>query len=208
MVNQFYEAAAQWDQVPRRLMMARAIADAMVRQLNLSNNQTVMDYGTGTGLIALNLRSHAGKIIAVDSSPGMLEVLQQKLQQDHITTIETREWSVGQETNNLPGLDAIVSSMTLHHVKDTAAVARTFYRLLVPGGQIAIADLDEENGEFHNNPQATEHNGFNRESLRDIFEQAGFASLRFSDAHTIRKEMPDGRERSFSVFLMTGKRLK
>jgi ubiquinone/menaquinone biosynthesis C-methylase UbiE len=206
MTNRFDEAALQWDEVPRRLHMAKTIGDAMIQHLNLANHQIVMDYGTGTGLIALNLRLQVGKIIAVDSSPGMLAVLTKKLHQVQITMIEPREWSVGQDAGNLGQFDIIVSSMTLHHIKDTAAVAKAFYNLLIPGGQLAIADLDEENGEFHGDPHAAEHNGFHHETLRTIFEQAGFTSLCFHEATTVIKALPDSREKSFTIFLMTGRK--
>ncbi len=57
-----------------------------------------MDYGTGTGNIALRIAPQVKKIIAVDSAKGMLEVLKEKLLADGITTIEPREWSIGQDT--------------------------------------------------------------------------------------------------------------
>jgi hypothetical protein len=39
MTNRFDQVAAQWDENPRRLRMARAIADAMQMHLNLTANQ-------------------------------------------------------------------------------------------------------------------------------------------------------------------------
>ena len=204
MTNRFDEEAAQWDEVPRRVRMAEALGDAIIRHLNLNDKHVLMDFGTGTGLVALKLRSCVRKIIAADNSPGMLSVLKQKLEKHGITSVEPREWSVGQDASDLPAVDVIVSCMTLHHIKDTTAVTRAFRDLLVPGGQIAIADLDEENGDFHSNTHATEHNGFNRNILQGIFEQAGFGSLHFHEAYTVVKPLPDGRERPFSIFLMTG----
>ncbi len=204
MTNRFDQAAAQWDDNPLRLQIGTANADAMVRHLNLASDQLLMDYGTGTGVVALKLLPYVKKIFAVDSSKGMLAVLSQKLNQAQISTIEPRLWSFEQDVNQLPKLNVIVSSMTLHHIKNTTAVARAFFDLLTPGGQLAIADLDEENGDFHSDLQPAEHNGFRHETLREIFEQTGFTSIRFHQATSVIKPLPDGRKRSFEIFLMTG----
>ena len=95
----------------------------------------------GRGNIALRIVPQVHRIIAVDSSKGMLDVLQEKLSYDRISTVEIREWSIGQDPSLLPHFDIIVSSMTMHHIRDTSGTARAFYSLLLPGGRIAIADL-------------------------------------------------------------------
>ena len=147
-------------------------------------------------------------IIAVDSAIGMLEVLKEKLRSAGITTIEPREWSVGLNTAALPAFNLIVSSMTLHHVKDTSIAARTFFELLLPGGRITIADLDSDNGEFHDAPSIAEHEGFDRKNLQRIFEEAGFDAVRFSEWATIPKiSSYTGKPRDFTIFLMTARRL-
>lgn len=110
--------------------MAKTIADAMIRTLQPDGTEVVLDYGTGTGLIALQLRPHVQRIVAVDSAKNMLAFLHQKLATEGITSVEPREWSVGKETRDLPRFDIIVSSMTLHHIRDTAA-ARAFYSLFL-----------------------------------------------------------------------------
>jgi ubiquinone/menaquinone biosynthesis C-methylase UbiE len=207
MTNFFDTAAVVWDKDSGRVQMAKTIADAMFNALHPDGTELVMDYGTGTGNIALRIAPQVKRIIAVDSAQGMLEVLKGKLLADGITAIEPREWSIGQDTANMPRFDLIVSSMTLHHVRDTAAAARTFYELLLPGGRIAIADLDCDNGEFHEAPGIAEHNGIDRNSLQQVFEQAGFVSIRFSDAATIHKTSSrTGKPRDFTIFLMTAER--
>lgn len=207
-MSEFFEQAAiVWDKDPNRVQMAKTIADAMIRALNPRGTETVMDYGTGTGLVALQFRQHVGRIVAVDSAQKMLAVLGQKLAAEGITTIEPRKWSVGEDTGDLPRFNLIVSSMTLHHVRDTIAAARTFHSLLVPGGRIAIADLDAENGEFHDKPGIAEHDGFDRQQLERVFSDAGFVDIRFTEAATIAKPSSrTGTVRDFSIFLLTATR--
>jgi SAM-dependent methyltransferase len=196
-----------WDEDPGRVQMATTIADAMISALHPGGTELVMDYGCGTGNIALRIAPHVQNIVAVDSSQGMLVVLKEKLVTKGITTIEPREWSIGQDPSGLPAFDAIVSSMTLHHIRDTAAAARTFHELLLPGGRIAIADLDPDSGEFHEADGIAEHNGIDRKNLQQVFEEAGFGSITFSNAATIHKiSSRTGKLRDFTIFLMTAQR--
>jgi ubiquinone/menaquinone biosynthesis C-methylase UbiE len=187
--------------------MAKTIADAMITSLHPDGTELVMDYGTGTGNIAFRIAPHVKRIIAVDSATGMLDMLKQKLVIKGVSTIEPLEWSIGQDTSDLPAFNAIVSSMTLHHVRDTDAAARTFHELLLPGGRIAIADLDCDNGEFHDAHGIAEHDGIDRKNLQQIFETAGFDSVRFREAATIHKTSSlSGKLRDFTIFLMTAQR--
>jgi ubiquinone/menaquinone biosynthesis C-methylase UbiE len=207
MTGYFEKAAVVWDKDPGRVQMARTIADAMISALNPGGKELVMDYGAGTGNIALRILPHVQRIVAVDSSKGMLDVMREKLSHDDISAIEIREWSIGQDTALLPRFDAIVSSMTMHHVRDTAGAAHAFYTLLLPGGRIAIADLDSDNGEFHGAPGIAEHDGIDRKNLQQVFEQAGFVSVQFHEAAMIQKiSSRSGKIRDFTIFLMTAQR--
>jgi ubiquinone/menaquinone biosynthesis C-methylase UbiE len=207
MTSYFEKAAVVWDKDPGRVQMAQTIADAMITALKPKGKELVMDYGTGTGNIALRIVPHVHRIIAVDSSRGMLDMLQEKLSHDRITTVEIREWCIGQDPALLPRFDIIVSSMTMHHIRDTAGTARAFYTMLLPGGRIAIADLDLDNGEFHETPGITEHDGIDRKYLQQVFEEAGFDSVRFLEAATIQKTSSHtGKLREFTIFLMTAQR--
>lgn len=204
MTEFFEQAAVVWDSDPGRVKMAGRIADAMIRTLDLKGRVTMMDYGTGTGLIALRMLPYAEKIVAVDSAKNMLAVLKEKLDEKQVQQIELRQWSVGDPAEDLPAFDVIVSSMTLHHVTDTAAAVREFYRLLKDNGRIAIADLDPDNGEFHEKPGIAEHDGFSREALTAIFENAGFRDVQFREATSLQKvSSRTGKLREFTIFLLT-----
>lgn len=201
--GRFDRAAAGWDQDPERVRMAEGIADVMIRHLQLHAGQVLVDYGAGTGLIALKLQPHVHKVIAVDASQGMLEALREKADRKQIANIEILRGSLEAGTAALTPADVLVSSMVLHHIRDTVAAAKYFWSALKPGGQIAIADLDQENGDFHSEPGAAQHHGFNRAELGKVFANAGFQTVRFHDACTRRKRREDGTEKAFSVFLMT-----
>jgi ubiquinone/menaquinone biosynthesis C-methylase UbiE len=204
MTKYFDQAAVTWDEDPKRVRMAKGIAETMIRYLRLHRQQVILDYGTGTGLVALRLYPCVRKIVAADSSPQMLSVLKQKLGQQRVTNISPLEWSLGMDTALLPKFDVIVSSMTLHHIPDTEHAARVFHQLLPPGGQLAVADLDEDHGDFHGKPGVAAHNGFKREAFRAVFARAGFSTLQFHEAHTVIRTLATGKEKPFTVFLLTG----
>jgi SAM-dependent methyltransferase len=96
----------------------------------------------------------------------------------------------------------IVSSMTLHHVPDTAALFREWYDLLHPGGVVAFVDLDKEDGSFHGDRTGVHHFGFDRARLTQFLYDAGFRDVRNTTATTITKDI-DGEAHDFSVFLIT-----
>jgi 2-polyprenyl-3-methyl-5-hydroxy-6-metoxy-1,4-benzoquinol methylase len=99
-------------------------------------------------------------------------------------------------------VDIAVSSMAMHHVKDTAAFAKKVYKMLKPGGRMAIADLEKEDGTFHGEDSAgVKHHGFERSGLEKKFKAAGFKNIRFSTAY----EIPRGKK-EYPVFLMIGEK--
>ncbi len=198
--------AKEWDLKPERVELASAVADAIIANLSLNKNMVAIDYGAGTGLVTLKLVPCVKRITAADSSKGMLEVLEDKLKNSNIDNVDILYWDI--EKDDLPALkfDLIVSSMTLHHLKDTKKVIRRFFNALKNGGQIGIADLDKEEGDFHSDNADVEHFGFDREELKKIFAEAEFSSVNVTTAYTRKKRIKSGEEKNFPVFLMTGKK--
>src|SRR6266705_682145 len=75
----FDAAAADWDEKPQRVKLAREISDAIAAAVPLSPQWNAMDFGCGTGLVTLNLAPRLGSIIGVDSSRKMVERLNAKV---------------------------------------------------------------------------------------------------------------------------------
>jgi SAM-dependent methyltransferase len=97
--------------------------------------------------------------------------------------------------------DVIVSSMALHHVEDLAPLFRRFHELLRTGGHVALADLDREDGTFHDDARGVFHLGFDRAEVGSLLAGAGFDSVEATTATVTRK---NGRE--YTIFLVTGRR--
>jgi SAM-dependent methyltransferase len=205
MNNRFDQEASQWDQEDRRVKMAAGIADAMSGVLQLGPDRDLLDFGAGTGLVSLKLQPHVRKVFAFDTSAGMLRALGDKVAQGHIGNVELVQGAPGESSPTLPAVDIIVSSMALHHVRDIPAIARAFKSALRPGGQLAIADLDPEGGQFHAEHGDVMHDGFDHDRLREIFAAAGFGDIAFREACAIEKPSADGSSRRFTIFLMTAR---
>jgi SAM-dependent methyltransferase len=52
----FDQEAAKWDQVPGRVKVARDIAQSILREIILTTDMDVLDFGCGTGLLTFALQ--------------------------------------------------------------------------------------------------------------------------------------------------------
>ena len=206
MTSRFDEAAAQWDNNPGRVDLARAVGEAIGRTIPLQPGWRVLDYGAGTGLLTLNLQPRVASMVALDSSTGMLEKLTQKLAAAAISNVQTRHWDLEAKPFPEPGFDLVVSSMTLHHLRNVPLVLSRLAELLKPGGWLAVADLDSEDGSFHGQADDVFHHGFKRGQIAEWLTNAGFRWVSVSDAHTMSKPSSTGQVRSYGIFLAVGQK--
>lgn len=200
----FDQSAATWDSEPRRIALMKDVGEAILQHAKPTKDMDVLDYGCGTGLVSLFLLPHVRSVTGADNSPGMLEVLSQKIADGGIENMKVIRLNLEQDPLPDERYHLIVTSMTMHHVADTGKVVQAFHDLLHPDGKVCIADLDTEPGVFHP-PEAAEsvhHHGFDREWLKDQLAAAGFTNAQDVTAHTVYKPV-DGGERAFPVFLIT-----
>jgi 2-polyprenyl-3-methyl-5-hydroxy-6-metoxy-1,4-benzoquinol methylase len=198
----FDQAAATWDLADRRVLLAHTVVEAISLRVPLSRELNALDFGCGTGLVTLELAPKLGSISGADTSPGMLKTLAGKAE---IQGIQVRLMPLDSAGNGELGgpYDLIVSSMTMHHVADVPALFRRFAHHLNPDGRVALADLDEEDGTFHEDKTGVHHNGFLREQIQSWLAEAGFREIQLETAAVTAKE-----SRDFSIFLATARRVE
>ena len=199
-IESFDARAATWDDDPTKVERARAIADAIRREVPLSPSMAALEYGCGTGLLGFLVRPHVGELTLADLSEGMLAVAAQKIAASGDAHARTAKLDLLAEPHPSAAYDLVFSAMTLHHIPDTDAILRRFRDVLRPGGFLCIADLDSEDGSLHG-AGFDGHRGFDREALAARARHAGFATVRFVTAYEMKKAV-GGSERVFPIFLM------
>jgi ubiquinone/menaquinone biosynthesis C-methylase UbiE len=202
----FDQEAVNWDQVPGRVKVARDIAQNMIREITLTSDMDVLDFGCGTGLLTFALQPFVRSITGVDSSQGMLDVFKKKIKEYNLNNVKAEYIDLDKGDVMTGVYHLIVSSMTLHHIKNITPLLKQFYSILLPSGQLAIADLEPDDGQFHSNNEGVFHFGFDRKELHRIFIDVGFRDARYLTTAQVEKPVEGGNTRLFSMFLITGRK--
>jgi cyclopropane fatty-acyl-phospholipid synthase-like methyltransferase len=195
----FADKADGYDQQKPRTQNVDNIAQAMLKEVSFSKEMQIMDFGSGTGLLLTHIAPFVGKITAVDVSNAMNAVLLSKI--DNLDCLlEILEIDLTHSPLDKK-FDAIISSMTIHHIEHVKEIFEKFYNLLEEDGVIAIADIDKEDGSFHTEDTGVFHHGFDRNEFVSIAQKTGFRDLKIQTVSVMEK--PTGQ---YPVFLLTGKK--
>lgn len=196
-MSTFDERAAEWD-TPERHDRASEVAEAIRSSVKLASTMRAIDVGAGTGLLGLMLAGDVGELVLAEPSEGMLDVARAKLAAGGPRNVTAVPFDLTADAPPGDPFDLVVSLLVLHHLEDTPAALAAIRRLLRPGGRLALADLDAEDGSFHDpDAEGIHHLGFERGRLADLARQAGFVDVDFSTATEIERE-----GRRFPVFLL------
>lgn len=204
----FDQVAAGWDEDPERVRLSAEISKEMRRRVTFDAEMDVMDFGCGTGLVTLSLAPTVRSVLGVDSSQGMLDLLSAKIAAGGARggTVRTRRFDMEAGGEIPERFHRVVSAMTLHHVPAIADLFRLCFDWLLPGGMLAAADLDKEDGGFHSDNTGVFHFGFERDAVGQALEAAGFEAVAFSDATTVVRTREHGGADTYPVFLVTARK--
>ncbi len=204
-MNEFDLKAAEWDKNKMHRDRAEAVAGEMMKQIPMNRTMSALEFGAGTGLLSFILKDHLREITLIDNSPGMVKVLNEKLETAGAENLKVVHADLENDDYGEGKFDLIYTLMVLHHVGDVEAIIEKFRGLLNPGGYLAIADLYSEDGSFHGDGFSG-HRGFDPEQLSALLQKTGFTGISHRKVYVVDKAVSENRSKKFDVFLMTASR--
>ena len=163
---------------------------------SLQTGETVVDLGSGGGFdcfLAARQVGDSGKVIGVDMTPDMLSKARANAEKMQAQNVEFR---LG-EIEHLPvadnSADIIMSNCVINLSPDKESVYRDAYRILKPGGRLAISDiiamapLPEEIQQNLALVSACVGGAATIDDTRDMLAQAGFGNIKITPKDESRK---------------------
>lgn len=175
--NVFEQMSNRYDS-EERIELAKIVSDEVKTELRDSKSKSLIDYGSGTGLVSLALADLVDSVLLVDSSQQMLEVAKEKIVHKGITNAEVLFSDFTKETPEMKA-DIVLMSLVLLHIPDTKAILKELFNVLNDGGKLIIVDFDKNEKVSH--PKV--HNGFLHEELESKLSEVGFKSIEMKTFH-------------------------
>jgi cyclopropane fatty-acyl-phospholipid synthase-like methyltransferase len=193
----FENRSKTYNKDSKRVRNVQTIANGILEKVSYTKDMHIMDFGSGTGLLSIEIAPYVGKITGIDMSKSMNEEL--RANKDLVQCdLEILELDLSKSDIDKK-FDGIISSMTLHHVEDTVELFRKFHDMLDVDGTIALSDLYTEDGTFHSEDTGVFHFGFDEEFIISCAKKAGFRELEIHEVSIAKKPHKD-----FPIFLLTG----
>ncbi len=168
--------------------------------LRLTPQIDVADLGAGEGLISQLLARRARQVWCIDNSPRMVEVGTELAARNGLDNLSYKLGDI--ETVPLPdqSVDLAILSQALHHAQHPQSAVSEAHRILRPGGQVLILDLNEHSFEKARELYADVWLGFRESALHGFLKQSGFTQV---EVATVAKETV---EPYFETLLASGVR--
>lgn len=196
----FNQKASEWDSLLTEEVRERL--RQIISSLKIKRGSTILDVGTGTGVLLpflLEATGPGGKVVALDIAEKMLEKARARVgERVELVLGDITAAPFGDST-----FDEVICNSCFPHVKDKLRALKEMARILKPGGRLvvchpmsreAVNNLHRSLGGVVGNDLLPEH-----EEMHELCRQAGFWQTAITDVAemyllTARKPMLLSRE--------------
>lgn len=151
--------------------------------LRLMPPMVIADLGAGEGTFSQLLAKRAVHVIAIDNSEKMVEFGSELARRHGVRNLEYRCGDLEALPIDSGSIDLAFFSQSLHHAPHPAKAVAEAYRILKPGGRIAVLDLVRHHFEEARELYADLWLGFTEVELLEFLRSAGFRNVETATVH-------------------------
>jgi len=203
--HEFTNSSSNETNLIRDEFLLEKLREEAIIQLKTISGKLAADIGAGTGFMSEGLLDAELSVIAIESSPAMIELMKEKfadIKEFQAVLTDPDTVKLSDET-----ADYAFANMYLHHTEDPQAALKEIIRILKPGGKAAITDLILHDHEKSIKNHQNRWPGFSFPDLYDWFINAGFRNIsieKLNPSFTVERENDVGI--IFNFFIACGEK--
>jgi ubiquinone/menaquinone biosynthesis C-methylase UbiE len=190
-------ATTKDDEVPFEALAVEASCGSPLSHVSVNEGEVVLDLGSGGGVDvfrASKLVGESGRVIGLDATPEMVFRARETAKKYGYRNVEFRLGEIEHMPIEESSVDLVISNCVLNLVPNKALAFKEIYRVLRPGGRLAISDM-VATGEKITKIKPEEwaaciQGAVSMEEYKTTLEKTGFRAIEALDeSHAINEEM-------------------
>jgi len=181
----FNKAADSWDKRFHTPNLS-SFLEKVVPQFGLEPGQSILDVGTGTGVLIpylIQAVGPAGSVTAIDYSENMIQIC--KTKHSHLKNVTVELKNIEEDAFPTESFDSVICFGLFPHLENKEKALQNINHTLKPSGKLVIAHAlsSEELKAHHNNASsAVIHDMLPKEAeMTQLLEQTGFTGISIKD---------------------------
>ena len=181
----FNKAAKTWDEMFYTPSLS-SFLENLVPQFGIDTEQTVLDMGTGTGVLIpylIQAVGPSGSITAIDYSEKMVQICKSK--HSHLKNVSITVGNIEEDVFPAESFDVVTCFGVFPHLENKQKALQNINNLLKPGGKLVIAHAlgsEELNAHHKKVSKQVAHVMLPKKTeMTKLLEQAGFSGVSIKD---------------------------